>query len=143
MIAGKKGPELQAQALGQMVTGSIALTIAASLTADGKITGGGPRDPKLRAALEATGWKPYSFIRENADGSHTYVPFNRFDPVGMPFGIAADLTEAVLTDPDADIDALAVALVIAVANSLGDKTYLQNVNGFMRAAPTCAKLAPW
>lgn len=136
MIQGKMGPELQANAIGQMVMGSLALGIAGTLTADGKLTGVGPRDPKLRAALEAAGWKPYSFVRDNTDGSHSYVPFNRLDPVGLLFGIAADITEIALTNPEeeATVESLATALLIAITGNLGDKTYLQNISGFMRAA---------
>lgn len=134
MISGKMGPELQANAYGQMVVGSIALTVAGTLTADGKLTGGGPKEPSLRQALEATGWKPYSFVIENADGSHTYVPYNRFDPIGLVFGTAADITEIGLNNPDQDVADLALGLAMAVAKNVSDKTYLQNVNAFMRAA---------
>ena len=136
MLNGKMGPELKATAAGQMAMGSLALSVGGILTADGRLTGGGPKDPALRQALEATGWKAYSFIRDNEDGSHTYIPYNRFDPVGLLFGIAADVTELTLTYPDRseDADNLAVAAALAVAKNISDKTYLQNVNGFMRAA---------
>lgn len=136
MISGKMGAELQANAIGQMAIGSTALAVGGVLTADGKLTGGGPKDPSLRQALEATGWKPYSFVKENPDGSHTYVPFNRFDPAGLVFGIAADITEMMVTYPERNDEGenLAVAAAIAVAKNISDKTYLQNINAFMRAA---------
>ena len=129
MLMGRMGPEQQAHAYGQMFLGSLALTAASIATTHGKLTGGGAGDPDLRKAQEATGWKPYSVVIDNGDGTHTYVPFNRFDPVGMLMGIAADVTEMTLTYPDRENEAdnVALAAVMAIMNNLKDKTYLQSV----------------
>lgn len=135
MLMGKMGPEQQAHAYGQMFVGSLALTAASIATANGKLTGGGANEPGLRKAQEATGWKPYSIVLDNGDGSHTYVPYNRFDPVGMLMGIAADVTEMMVTYPDREdqADNVALAAVMAVMNNLKDKTYLQSMAAFIDA----------
>lgn len=112
-----------------MFIGSLALVGAGMATSQGKMTGGGPNEPNLRKAMEATGWKPYSVVVPNGDGTHTYVPYNRFDPVGLLFGIAADVTEMMITYPDREDDAdnIALAAVMAVVNNIKDKTYLQSM----------------
>lgn len=135
MLMGKMGPEQQAHAYGQMFVGSLALAAAGMAASQGKLTGGGPNEPNLRKAMEATGWKPYSLVIDNGDGTHTYAPYNRFDPVGMLMGIAADVTEMMVTYPDreAQADNVAMAAVMAVMNNLKDKTYLQSVSAALDA----------
>lgn len=135
MLLGKMGDEQQAHAYGQMFLGSLALASFSMLAANGKVTGGGPNEPGLRKALDATGWKPYSFVFENEDGSHTYVPYNRFDPVGLLAGMATDVTEMLVTYPERqdDADNLATAAVLAIVKNLKDKTYLQSINGVVDA----------
>lgn len=135
MFSGRMGPEQQAHAYGQMFIGSLALTAAGVATSQGHLTGGGPREPNQRKALEATGWKPYSAVIRNDDGTTTYLPFNRLDPMGMLMGIAADITEITVTYPERADDAenVALAAVMAVANNLRDKTYLQSLNSTIDA----------
>lgn len=136
MLMGAMGPEQQAHAYGQMFLGSLALAGFSIAAQNGKVTGAGPREPGLRKALEATGWKPYSFVFDNGDGTHTYVPYNRFDPVGMLAGMATDVTEMLVTYPDRfekEADNIATAAVLAIVNNLRDKTYLQSINGVIDA----------
>lgn len=134
MISGAMGTEAQAQALGQMALGSMFATSAYSLAASGRITGGGPGDFKQQAELRATGWKPYSYRIEHADGSVTYVPFNRLDPMGMVFGIAADLHDFSVMDPEnRNYTDLATAFSMAIAKNFGERTFLLNLNNMMDA----------
>ncbi len=86
---------ITAVAIGQMGMGSLFMGTAAFMVSNGSITGGGPRDFKQRQQLMATGWQPYSLVTEKEDGSKTYVPFGRLDPVAIPFGIIADLQDAI------------------------------------------------
>lgn len=142
MWTGRLGKEAQAQAYGQMAMGTLFMGYAAYLASEGSITGGGPSDPKLMAELKATGWQPYSFVRVNADGSKTYVPFNRYDPIAMPFGIIADLQDAITAiGEDADEDGLTVgdwgmaagALAVGLAKQFASKTYLQSLSSAIEA----------
>lgn len=55
------------------------------LANDGLITGRGPADYRENNVLRETGWQPYS-IRVG----DTYYAYNRFEPVGILFGLAAD-----------------------------------------------------
>ncbi|MBB1249206.1 hypothetical protein [Rhizobium sp. G21] len=134
MLLGKMGMERQAQAIGQMALGSLFMASAGLLVANGRITGGGPSDDQLRKQLIEQGWKPYSVVVTNADGSKTYVPYGRFDPVGLPMGIMADLHELYTMDPEhRDISNVATATGIALARNFADRTFLLNMNQLVDA----------
>lgn len=138
MISGKFGKEAQAQAIGQASMGALFMGSAAFLSSQGMITGGGPSDPKLKATLNATGWRPYSFVRRNEDGTTTYVPFNRMDPVGLPLGIIADIQDAmhVLGDEaetSAEAEAAVSALFVSLSKQFTSRTYLLSLNQALEA----------
>ena len=134
MISGKLGAEAQAQAIGQMSMGAMFMGLAATLAVNGKLTGAGPSDLHLKKELLNTGWKPYSFVQENADGSRTYIPIGRFDPVGMPFGMMADLVEMKVLHPNTKEAKNGMgALLIALAQNFSEKTFLLNLNQMLRA----------
>ncbi len=129
MVSGALGPEAQAQAYGQMALGSMFLGTATLLAMNGRITGGGPSEPKLKQELIAQGWKPYSFKKQNEDGSTTYIPFGKFDPTGFVMGIAADLAEIYQVEQDERNYAEAInASAIAIAKNLSEKSFLLNLN---------------
>lgn len=134
MLLGKVGTERQAQAIGQMALGSLFMASAGLLVANGRVTGGGPSDDQLRKQLIEQGWKPYSVVVTNADGSKTYVPYGRFDPVGLPMGIMADLHELYTMDPEhRDISNIATATGVALARNFSDRTFLLNMNQLVDA----------
>jgi len=136
MLSGAMGPEQQAQAMGQMAMGSLFLGTSATLAYEGRITGAGPSDPKAKSDLLNAGWKPYSFVMKNADGTVTYAPYGRFDPVAMPLGMMADAM-SVAMHPDQIVAKNAKPMVEALATgmlkSLTDKLYLQNLNHVIQA----------
>lgn len=135
MLKGAMGQEAQAHAIGQIVLGSTFASIAAALAAEGRMTGGGPRDPKLLAALRATGWQPYSLTWSGSDGKRHYFPLGRFDPVGMPMAMIADLVEAGQVTPESrSLEKGAAAVVMALARNFSDRTFLRNANSLLRAA---------
>ncbi len=135
-LRGMDGQEAQAQAYGQMALGVTFMGAAATLAANGMVTGGGPSDPKLRQELAATGWKPYSFVRTHMDGSKSYHGFNRFDPFAMPFGIVADLQDMVAAwgDGEEEMDGATAyvsagigALAVSLTQQFREKAYLQGL----------------
>jgi len=134
-LAGKSGKEAQAHAVGQMALGSLFMGTAAVLAAEGRITGGGPENPNLRKELMAQGWKPYSYVVENGDGSKTYIPIGRFDPHGMVFGMVADLMDIMVLHPQRADEAERglAAVAIALARNFSEKTFLLNLNQTLRA----------
>lgn len=132
-LMGKVGQEAQAHAVGQMMLGSMFAGLAAHLALNGRITGSGPEDYKLKQEMVATGWKPYSYVWEDAEGTLHYFNFGRFDPVGMSFGMVADIVAMRQNNPDQDYEDLILAAGIAMAKNLGEKTFLQNLDGAIKA----------
>jgi hypothetical protein len=112
-----------AAARGKFVTGGVIWSGAALLAYEGKITGRGPTDPEEKAALLATGWRPYAIKTE--DG--TYYEYGRLDPFGMAFGLAADFAEARGYLNDDDAGDVALAMGTAMLSNLSSKTYLRGV----------------
>jgi hypothetical protein len=128
-LMGRMGAEAQAQAIGQMSLGALFLGVAASQVAAGNFTGGGPADPALRRELIAQGWQPYSYVYDKEDGSKGYFPLGRFDPVGLPFGIIADMMDVMQhEDKFEDSQNVATALLISLQRQLNNKTYLLNLS---------------
>ena len=135
-LSGAHGAEAKAQAIGQMTLGSLFMGSAAFLVSNGTITGGGPKDYKAAQELKATGWQPYSVVIGHADGTKTYVPFNRLDPVAIPVGIVADIMDALHAmggEETPDIGAAIGGLRVALSKQFTDKTYLTGASQAMDA----------
>ncbi|MER9852268.1 hypothetical protein NKJ55_34280 [Mesorhizobium sp. M0106] len=133
-LMGSVGAEAQAHAIGQMAMGSMFLGLAAHLAANDQFTGSGPSDYKLKQELISTGWKPYSVTWMGADGKRQYFQLGRFDPAATAMGIVADIVALQRKNPDQDRSDLILAVAIAVAKNLGEKTFLLNLNNTMDAA---------
>lgn len=135
-LTGAQGDVAQAHAVGQMTLGALFLGAAATLVEAGMFTGSGPSDPKKRSALMNTGWQPNSVVTANEDGTRTYTPLNRFDPVAMPFGVLADLMDVAHSagTPEAEgVSDAASGLLLAVANQVKNRTYLLGLSQFLDA----------
>ena len=134
---GAKGQIAQARVL----MGTTIMTIFGMYAMTGKITGSGPKDSKDRNLLMATGWRPRSIRFDNDDGTSTYFPYGRFEPLSLPLGLIADITEVMQTNQWDDMDAsteekLTKALnatVFAIAENTINKSYMQGVNDAMKA----------
>lgn len=137
MLKGELGEEAQRQAVGQMTLGSLFIGSAAMLASQGRITGAGPSDYKARSSWMSAGGVPYSVWFENDDGSVTSVPFNRFDPIAIPFGIIADLQDVMTAQPEgvneSEVEAVIGALSMSVASQMRNKTYLMGISQAMDA----------
>jgi hypothetical protein len=131
-MKGINGPEAQAHAYGQMALGSTFMAFSAVLALNGKMTGGGPRDPILQQELRATGWQPYSYVIDRPDGSRKFIPMGRLDPTSMT--MMADLAEALRHDPEGVNNEKGIgALAFALAKNFSDKTFLQNIHQALEA----------
>jgi hypothetical protein len=126
-------PGTRADAIGRMTLGIGVFGTAYFAAQSGLISGRGPSNKGERSALEATGWQPYSI---KIDG--TWYAYNRIEPVATMLGIMADLALNHEYNPDSiDNDDRASAAVsgtlVAMANNLTNKTYLQGIERFMQA----------
>ncbi|WP_156771727.1 hypothetical protein [Labrys sp. WJW] len=137
---GRKGdtPEMRkvfmAQARGQASLGLTFSLLTGVMAYNGMITGPGPGDSETRRNLMATGWKPFAYRRENADGSVTYTPLkDMLGPFAIPFTIAAAVGEASQHEgvDQGVIERTAAALSLALTKGLADQTYLKNLHQAM------------
>jgi hypothetical protein len=121
------GGDRASEAIGKMATGSMLLSGATYLAVEGKITGGAPTDPDIRQRMYEKNWQPYSFVFENSDGSKTYVPFSRFDPWGLVFGIVGDVAQTFQHINEESRHSFAAASTMAIANLLNSRSYLKGM----------------
>jgi len=118
-------------ALARISMGSMLMGTAAVMAAEGRITGGGPSDPKLQANLRRQGWQPYSIKIGDK-----YVQYGRLEPLGMLFGLAGDFAEITglageeLT-PEAEN--LASAIVMSISKNVTSKTWLRGISEAVQA----------
>ena len=120
-----KNPEVRADAIGRLATGSIFMSAGIFAAASGTITGGGPTDRNRRRVMEEAGWKPYSIKIGNS-----YTSYRRLDPFAITFGMIADLTEIAM-EGDEQVQQTAgdhiSALTMSIMRNLANKTYLTGV----------------
>jgi hypothetical protein len=70
-------------------------------------------------------------MRRNADGSTTYIPFNRLDPVAMPFGIAADCFDGYRSG--GDMQTVLWACTLAVGKNFVDRGFTKSMQSALEA----------
>jgi polyhydroxyalkanoate synthesis regulator phasin len=126
-------PRRRASAIGKMSTGAMIWGAAGMAAMEGKITGSGPSDPAARARLLETGWRPYSVVTENPDGSRTYTEYRRLAPFSMFFGLAADIAAISGQVDDQTMGDIALAATVALANNVASQTYLQGITDAVEA----------
>lgn len=134
MIKGELGIEAQSHAYGQMALGSLAFGIAGVMAANGKVTGSGPQDDQSKRKLRESGWRPNSYVVENEDGSKTYIPINRADPVGIIMGMAADaIMIDQLTGGEGNSGEIYAPIFTALLGHVTDRTFLRSFHGAITA----------
>lgn len=119
------GGARRSMALARMSLGSMVMATTGMVAQAGNITGGGPKDPELKAALRNTGWQPYSI-----KVGDTYYAYNRIEPLGMLLGIAADASEIMDKVDEHEAQEIAAAAVVALAKNVTSKTWLKGISDF-------------
>ncbi len=115
------------EALAKLTLGSGLSTAAVLAAMHGRLTGSGPTDPRERAALMQGGWQPYSVRVGNR-----WVSYQRFDPLSLLAGVAADFVEASHNAKPQEADKLAVHLTLGIAKNLTSKTWLSGAADFFQ-----------
>jgi hypothetical protein len=116
-----KGAEISDE-MAKPILGSMIAAGVVALAAEGMITGGGPKNKGERERLLASGWQPYSL---HAFGK--YIPFNRLEPLGSIFGMAADFYELKKMD-DPDAADFVNAIIGSVTKNLTSKTWVRSLS---------------
>lgn len=115
-------------ALARMILGSSIGAYIAMLTMEGLITGGGPDDPKRRNLMYASGWQPYSIKVGNE-----WIAYSRLEPMGMLFGVAADMAELSRWMDEDDQANVAALITGSITKNLTSKTWLRGVSEALNA----------
>jgi len=115
-------------AMGRLVMGNATAAMMFYLTAEGSITGGGPADPGVRAALKQTGWQPYSIKIGNE-----YVSYMGLEPFTSTIMLGADAAEAVSSGivNDDDAEQIAASVAAAFAHQVTDKTFMSGFSNLV------------
>ncbi len=122
------GGQRRALALAKISLGAMTMSYIGMLAAQGMITGGGPKDKRLRQELMMTGWQPYSWKIGD-----TYYSYARIEPIGSLFGIAADTADLLGQLPEKDAEQLAASLVVAISRNVANKTFIKGLAGTLNA----------
>jgi len=98
------------------------------LALNGLITGGGPEDPKEKAAFLRSGKKPYSMKIGGV-----YYSFQNFDPFAIPLGVAGSIGEIMPEIDDFDLLEVMTAFTFGFMENIINKNYLKTLSEFMDA----------
>ena len=120
-------PHERAMFMGRLATGSMLWTGAAMLALQGKITGAAYGDKQMRDRQMESGWQPYSFVFEGPNGKKEYVSYQRLDPFGTFFGLAADWAYIAQHVDQNSGHNWATMASLALAKNIASKSYLQGV----------------
>ena len=112
-----------ALARAKMASGTAVMGMIGLMAAEGSITGRGPLNPDVRKDMLDENWQPYS-IRIG----DKYIAYNRLDPIGMLFSMAADFSATVGEMSTVDAEKVAGAMVMAVWQGLSSKTYMKSLS---------------
>lgn len=120
---------------GRTLAGTAIMGAGVTLAAQGYFTGGGPTDPRQRAALRASGWQPYSLRLpsdiDDPDSPAEYFSYSRIEPLGIILGLSADFPQLRQYMTHAEADKFGAAAFAAVMRNFGSKTWLAGLSNVM------------
>lgn len=97
---------------------------------EGRITGGGPTDPSLRALYRASGWQPYS-IRVGDE----YFSYAGMEPLSSILGVIVDgaeiITNVLEDDDELTFNDIAGAAVGATFYNVSNKTFMEGFSNIV------------
>lgn len=144
-------------AMAKLGLGSMIMSVGFDLAMDGHISGGGPEgqeNTREVQSLQRGGWQKYSariLTGQDEDGNpiYRYFAYNRLDPVGMYFGMAADIADVARNMDYEDASArqsfeqITTAAIFAAADNMMEKSYLSGFAGFVDAVRDPDRSAPY
>lgn len=115
----------------RIASGTMLGMYSMQLAAEGRITGGGPKDKEQKDALYNTGWQPYSFYINGK-----YYSYNRLEPLGSILGMAADLKNIIdgnNFDKERTTKALAAQIGLSFSKNITSKTFMVGLSKAIEA----------
>jgi hypothetical protein len=123
------GGARESLARAQMGLGTAMMLATADAFMSGQITGSGPPEKAQRGAMQNTGWLPYSMKIGDR-----WVQYNHLETIGSSMAMAADMAQTMhqygtaVNGDNPDMEKLAVAGVLSIAQDITSKTYLQGLS---------------
>lgn len=110
------------EAIARITMGSLVGASVMGLVMTGQISGGGPADRNLKAALRAEKWQPYSIKVGNK-----WISYAGLEPFSSTMGMWADISEIFLSTDfdDADYRTLIGAGIGGTIYNISNKTFMQ------------------
>lgn len=130
MKEARSGGRAGAMAQGKAAAGSVAAAYLAWLASTGQLSGHGPKDPKERARLMDSGWRPNS-VRIG----DKWIGYQLFQPVSVQASIIANAFEA-WKDAGAkeeDMAGLVGQTLARAVNSFTEQSFLSGLSDFQQA----------
>lgn len=127
-LSGRAGQRAAEEALGKLVIGSMMYSSAGALFFSGKLTGDGPRDPRLRKAWLEAGNRPGTLTIGNVS-----IELRRLDPVMTPFVMTANLMEAAGELDEESYREAAALLTLTMAESVAERSFFTGLTEFFEA----------
>ncbi|MGB1538378.1 MAG: hypothetical protein ACPHAN_11760, partial [Pseudomonadales bacterium] len=126
----KAGGSQRDEAIARLaVSAGIGVTVY-QLWGEGRITGGGPTDPRLRAIYRASGWQPYS-IRIGDE----YFSYAGMEPLSSILGVIVDgaeiITNVIEDDDELTFNDVAGAAVGATFYNVSNKTFMEGFSNIV------------
>lgn len=103
---------------GKYAIGCGIMAVSAIAAMSGKVTGSEPADPIAAASLRKQGWKPFSIVFDNPDGTKTFLPYQNIEPIATILGLTTDMYNAALNNPDTYDFTKMDHVIYSVANSI-------------------------
>ena len=126
----KAGGEEQAMAIGKLTIGAGFYMGAAMLALEGRITGA----PPAPGTLTEPGYKPYSIVFYNEDGTKKFVPYQRIQPFASILGLTHDFMQVTGQLDVEKSQGLANAMVLAFYKLFESDSYSKIGPGSVVAA---------
>jgi hypothetical protein len=118
-------------AMGKMLMGSLTAATFGLMASSGLITGRGPEDKDLRAAMVRAGWQPYSMYVPWLGQHGGYVSLQRLDPiVGQHAGIMADIIEAWGEQEVSMVERAVMGTAFAIISNIGSRSWMRGTSEF-------------
>jgi hypothetical protein len=107
----------------RMYMGSGMMASVGVLSATDMITGAGPKEPKSRASLMASGWQPYS-----VKVGDQWVSYAKIEPISGVLALAADACEVVSNmDDEQEAEGVARDFGMVIGQYLDNRTYFKGI----------------
>jgi hypothetical protein len=126
-LSGSNGIAARHMEISNIFLGSLLAGTVVGLASEEFITGGGPKDSRLRSRKYESGWRPYSM---KIGGE--YVSYARLEPLSTVMGVSADMFEIFGEMSDEERENVAGLLALSFSKNVTSKTWMSNLSDVIK-----------